>query len=192
MALEDIFRALEEQADKDVQAVLAEARAHASAIKEEATKEAASAKEARVADAERIARSKSSQSLNSVRLEARKKIAAVKDRAVRQVFDQSVEALRSIRSRSDYPQVFAALAREAVDGVEGAYEIWVDPADLDLAKKVLAGEGISAEVKGEASTVGGLVVVMDGGRVMRRNTLEDRLTKFRGIAQADVAEIVFA
>ena len=32
MALEDIFRALEEQADADVEAVLAEARAHATAI----------------------------------------------------------------------------------------------------------------------------------------------------------------
>jgi hypothetical protein len=35
-------------------------------------------------------------------------------------------------------------------------------------------------------------VSTDGGSVMRRNTLEDRLDKLRGLAQADVAEIVFA
>lgn len=191
MALEDIFRALEEQADKDVEAVLAEARAHAAQITDDAKSEAEATKQNRLAEAERVARSKSTQSLNSVRLEARKKIASVKDQAVTQVFDESLEALAKVRSGKDYADVFAALAREATAGVEGDFEVLVDPADVDLAKGTLTKLGLSAPVKGELSTAGGLVVVTEGGRVLRRNTLEDRLAKFRGIAQADVAEIVF-
>jgi vacuolar-type H+-ATPase subunit E/Vma4 len=189
MALEDIFRALEEQADKDIEATLAEARAHAKVITDDAKREAEETQANRLADAERAARSKSSQSLNSVRLEARKRIASVKDQAVRQVFEQSAAALAKVRARKDYADVFSALAAEAIAGVEGDYEVWVDAADLELAKRVV---GAKAPVKGQLSSSGGLVVVTQGGRVLRRNTLEDRLAKFRGIAQADVAEIVFA
>ena len=191
MALEDIFRALQEQAERDVEVVLAEARAHAEAIRDEAKREAASVRESRVSEAERLARSKSVQSLNSVRLEGRKKTAAVKERAVRDVFDEALADLKAVRSRADYPAVFRALAEEALAGVSGEFELWVDPADLDLARSLLAERGSSAAARPEISTSGGLVVATEEGRVMRRNTLEDRLEKLRGMAQAEVAEILF-
>lgn len=192
MALEDIFRALEEQADRDVEVALAEARAHAAAIREEAARDAAHTRENRVAEAERVAKARSGQALNSVRLEGRKKLAAVKDRAVREVFDEGLAGLESIRSRADYPAIFRVMADEAIQGVTGEFEVWVDPADVDIAGAWVAERGLTAEVKGELSTSGGLVVVMDAGRVMRRNTFEDRLGKLRSIAQAEVAEILFA
>lgn len=191
MALEDIFRALEEQADRDVEAVLEEARAHAAVILEEAEREAKTAREHRVAEAERMAQARSSQDLNSVRLEARKRIAGVKERAVRQAFEEALAALGSVRGRADYPQVFRALADEAVGGLADQFELLVDPADAELARAYLAERGITSEVRPEISTAGGVVVSTRGGSVLRRNTLEDRLDKLRGLAQADVAEILF-
>ena len=192
MALEDIFRALEEQADKDIEATLGEAKAHAAAILEEANREADTARELRVADAERAAITRSAQDLNQAKLEARKKVAAVKERAIREVFDEALAALGGVRSRADYDQVFANLAEEALAGVPGDFEVLVDPADADRARAFLASKGVAAAVKPELQSAGGVVVSMDGGAVMRRNTLEDRLDKLRGLAQADVAEIVFA
>jgi len=192
MALEDIFRALEEQADRDVEVVLADARAHATVIREEAEKEAETLRAARLAEAERMAKSRSSQSLNQVRLEARKRLAGVKERAIREVFDDARVALGEVRSRPDYPAVFRALAEEALEGVAGEYELLVDPADADLARQLAAEKGLAPDaVRADISTAGGLVVATQGGQVMRRNTLEDRLEKFRGMAQAEVAEIVF-
>lgn len=192
MALEDIFRALEEQADRDVEATLAEARAHAEAIREEAAREAAEVRDNKIAEAERAARSRSSQSLNSVRLEARKTLAAVKERAVHDVFDRVLEEFGNVRSRSDYPQIFRSLVAEALEGVDGEFELLVDPVDEQLAHEVLREHGLSAQVKTEINTAGGVVVVTENGRVMRRNTLEARLDKLRGLAQAEVAEILFA
>lgn len=192
MALEDIFRALEEQADKDVEAVLAEARAHAAVILDEAQHEANAARDNRVAEAVRSARSRTGQSLNAARLEARKRIAGVKERAVREVFEAAANELGQVRGRPEYDQVFRALADEALAGVEGEFEILVDPTDVDLARAYIAEKGLAAEVRPELTTSGGLVVSTRGGSVLRRNTLEDRMDKLRGVAQADVAEIVFA
>jgi len=191
MGLEDIFRALEEQAAKDSEAVLVEARSHAAAIVQEAEHEASRARDSHVADAERVARTRSAQDLNSAKLDARKRLAAVKERAVSDVFDRAMDALADARHKSDYPASFRRLADEALDGVSGDYAVLVDPADVDMAKAVLGDMGVTVEVRGDLSTAGGLVVSTEGGRVMIRNTLEDRLEKLRGLAQADVAEILF-
>lgn len=191
MALEDIFRALEEQADKDSEAVLSEARAHADAIMEEAQQAAVREREAHVAEAEKAALSRSAQDLNSVKLEMRKRLAGVKERAVSEVFDAALDELGHSRSDSGYPRVFEALLDEALAGAEGDFAVLVDPADADLARSVLAGRGINAPVKPDLSTGGGVVVALNDGHILRRNTVEDRLDKLRGLAQAEVAEILF-
>ena len=54
MALEDIFRALEEQADKEIQEILQDASDPVEAIEEDASEEAASMRERLVGDMERV------------------------------------------------------------------------------------------------------------------------------------------
>ena len=191
MGLEDIFRALEEQAAKDSEAVLVEARAHADAIVQEAEHEATRVRETHVAEAAKTARLRSAQDLNSTKLEARKRLAAVKESAVSEVFDKAMDELVRVRESAEYPAAFRRLADEALEGVSGEFAVLVDPADVALAESVLAEKGLSAEVRGDLSTAGGVVISTENGRVMRRNTLEDRLDKLRGLAQADVAEILF-
>ncbi len=127
-----------------------------------------------------------------MRLESRKRVAAVKEKAVRDTFDGALEALSQVRARPDYPQVFGALLDEAIESVEPDWELLVDPADVELARSTLAAKGLNVGVRGEISTAGGVVIAMHEGTVTRRNTLEDRLDKLRGKAQADVAELLFA
>lgn len=135
---------------------------------------------------------RSMQSLNTVRLEVRKQVASAKERAVAGVFAQAHDALSEVRGRSDYDAIFKALVEEAVAGAPPGFELLVDPADVERAKSVLAGLGLEASVSPDLSAAGGVVVAFDNRRIMRRNTLEDRLEKFEGIAQAEVAEILFA
>lgn len=192
MALEDIFRALEEQADKDIEVVLAEAKEHAHSILEDAAREAQTARENRISAAEEAARQRSMQSLNTVRLEVRKQVASAKERAVAGVFDEARASLSEVRKRADYRSLLKAFIEEAVQGVPPGFELLVDPADVDLATSILSELNVDATVSPDLSTAGGVVVALDGRRVMRRNTLEDRLDKFEGASQADVAEILFA
>jgi len=192
MALEDIFRALEEQAEQECRQILEDARDQADAIIEEANEKAQEIRDNMVAEAERVTRRRASQSVNSARLETKKKVAALKQDAVAGVFDKALESMRTLRDSGAYPATFKALAEEAVAGLDGGVEVLVDPADADLARRTFEEKGIDAAVKPEISTSGGLVVVTGGGRIMRRNTLEDRLGKVRQLIQSDVAEKLFS
>ncbi len=192
MALEDIFKALDQQADDECEQILQEARDHAQVIAADAEAQADSIRSAHVADVEKVTRARASQNVNAARLEARKRVAAVKQQAVEAAFERAAEKLKAVRGNERYPQVFAALAKEALTGIEGEIVVEVDQADADLARSALAQSGMSGTVETGISTSGGLVVDTSGGRIVRRNTLEDRLEKVRELDQAAVAERIFS
>ena len=192
MALEDIFRALEEQAEQECQQILEDARGQSDAILEEAQEQAEEIRNKLVTETEKATRLTASQSINSSRLENKKKVAAIKQDAVVGVFDKVLQKAQDLRGSSSYEAKFKVLVEEAIEGLEGDVQLLVDPADADLASRTLSKMGVSGEVKPEISTSGGVVAVTGGGRIMRRNTIEDRLEKIEPRIQADVAEILFS
>jgi len=192
MALEDIFKALEEQADKEIQEILQDASDQVEAIEEDANEEAASMRDRLVSDMERVTRNEGSRTTNAARLESKKQVAAVKQEAVVGTFDMALGKLVDERSNDGYPALFTALAVEAAEGLDGEIEVLVDPADVVLAEKVFANMDVPVTIRGELKTAGGLVLLTKQGRVIRRNTFEERLEKVRFMIQSDVAEILFA
>jgi len=188
MALEDIFRALDQQADEECEQILREAEEHAVIIAADADEQAEAIRQAHLSETERLTRGKASQSINAAKLEARKRVAGIKQKAVEQAFERSEAMLGEVRNDGRYPQVFRSLAEEALAGLEGHAVVLVDPADAERAKATVAELGVDAEVRPELSTTGGLVVLVGDGRIIRRNTLEDRLAKVRELYQATVAE----
>jgi vacuolar-type H+-ATPase subunit E/Vma4 len=191
MALEDIFQALEDQADKEIEEILQDARDQADAIEEDARDEAAAIHKRLVSEMERTTKSEGTRTTNAARLDSKKQIAAIKQQAVADTFDAALRELETERSSDGYPTVFRSLAEEAVEGLDGDMEVQVDPADVALAERTFSDMGLSPTIKGELPTAGGLVVLTRGGKVMRRNTFEERLDKVRQLIQADVAEILF-
>ncbi|MDF1542680.1 MAG: V-type ATP synthase subunit E [Anaerosomatales bacterium] len=192
MALEDIFRALDEQADKECEDILATARAQAEAILADAEEQAAGICSACVEHTESAMQRKAAKQTNAARLEGKKKVASVKEAAVSDAFEKSAERLASIRTRDTYPAMFKSLVSEALAGVSGDMVLLVDPSDEALARQALDELGVDAEVRTELTTSGGVAVLTGNGRIMRRNTLEDRLDKVRNSIQSDVAEILFS
>lgn len=190
MAIEDIFRALEEQADAECTEILRVAEAQASSIRDEAHREAERTKAQKLAAIEDVVVSKVGKTINAARLENRKALAAVRDSAVEHAFSGALERLGTMRSTADYERVFRKLAEETFVGVTGECDALVDPADVALAEKVVKAINPTCVVKPELSTAGGLIAVTVGGKVTRRNTFESRLDKARTLAQAQVAEIL--
>jgi len=190
MAIEDIFRALEEQADAECTEILRVAEAQASSIRDEAHREAERTKAAKLAAIEDVVVSKVGKTINAARLENRKALAAVRDNAVEQAFSGALERLGALRSTADYERIFRKLAEETFVGVSGDCDVLVDPADAALAEKVVKAINPTCVIKPELSTAGGLIAVTVGGKVTRRNTFESRLDKARTLAQAQVAEIL--
>jgi V/A-type H+-transporting ATPase subunit E len=191
MALEDIFQALEEQADKEIEEILQDARDQAAAIDEEAIDEAEAVRQRLVGEMARVTQSQGTRTTNAARLESKKQIAAIKQEAVEASFDAALDRLAEQRATKDYADIFRSLAEEAVVGLDGEMDVLVDPADVQLAESAFDDLGIQVTVAGELETTGGLVVRTHGGRIMRRNTFEERLEKVRHLIQSDVAEILF-
>ena len=192
MAIEDMFRALEEQAEAECETIREDASAQVDAVRREAEDKATQIKARRLEEAEAVARSKASHAVNAARLANKKDVAALKGNAVSDVFEAARERLTAVRSGEGYEKLFTVLLDQALECADGECDVLVDPADVELANRIvpaLGRNGIS--VKGEISTAGGVVVTTDDGRIIHRNTLEDRLEKAKNQAQARIAEILF-
>ncbi|MCL4078580.1 V-type ATP synthase subunit E [Coriobacteriia bacterium Es71-Z0120] len=190
MAIEDIFRALEEQADSECRDILNAADIQAASIVEEARAEAERIKQRKLEAVEEALRARAGKIVNDARLDAKRALAQVREQLVNQVFDAAAARLASMRGDSAYERVFRGLAEEALAGADGSCVVTVAPADVALARKVLADFGVSGEVEADDAITGGLVVSLHGGRVVRRNTFDSRLQKVRTAAEAAVAEIL--
>lgn len=192
MAIEDIFRALEVQADEECRMILEGAKAQAKAIEEEARDESKRIRDRRVEVADVSVRARAQHLLNAARLENRKATAAAKDGGVEGVFAEAGRQLAGLRGTSEYERIFRSLAEEALSGAEGDVVVRVDPADAKLANATLADSGRKGVVEADLDTSGGLTVVSNGGTVIRRNTFEDRIHKARPLVQSQISETLFA
>jgi vacuolar-type H+-ATPase subunit E/Vma4 len=191
MALQDIFSALDEQADAECRETLDNAKAQAKAILEEAREEAARIRQRKLDGAEATVGTKAAQIVNAAKLQNKRDIAALKERAIGAVFDDARSGLSKVRSDAAYEALFRKLAEEALGGMDGQVEVKVDPRDEALAARILGEMGVAFTIDASAEGAGGLTAIYDGGRIFRRNTLEDRLDKVRLIGQSQVAEILF-
>jgi vacuolar-type H+-ATPase subunit E/Vma4 len=191
MAIEDILRTLDEQAQADCDAVIDEAREHAKLIIEEAGREAERIHEGFVKQVERVAAVEAGKRVNAARLDAKMTVSSVKGNAVAAAFDAAAERLSMLREGGSYDALFSALAGEALEGLEGPVTIRVAAGDAARAQGVAAARP-GATVDATLVTAGGLIVEASGGRIVRRNTLEDRLDRTRQMVQADVARVLFS
>jgi vacuolar-type H+-ATPase subunit E/Vma4 len=192
MAIEDIFKALEEQADAECAQVLESARQQAKAIEDDARAEAERIKAHKIEQVRSSVESRAARVVNAARFENRKDLAAVKEAAVEDVYGQALAKLGAMRSDAAYKKLFRSLAEEALAGLEGPVVIQVDPADAQLAADVAADLGIQAEIDTSQPVSGGLTVIAAEGRVYRRNTFEDRMAKIRQVMHTEVSEILFS
>lgn len=191
MAIEDILKTLDEQAQADCVAVVAEAREHAALILDDAQRSAEVIHENFARQVERIAKSNAAKLVNGARLEAKMEVSSAKGDGVASVFEEAKGKLASVRA-VDYDRLFDLLAAEALADPGGDVAIHVADTDVDRARRAAAANGVAADVVGDLDTTGGLVVEVFGGRIIRRNTLEDRLDRVSQMVQADVARVLFS
>lgn len=192
MAIEDILRALDEQADGDCRVLVDKAKEQAKDILAEAKAEADRVRDAKVAATEAQVRSRASQLVNAAKLERRRQIAAAQDAGIDEVYARAGATLSGTRGTKAYDDLFLALTQEAAARTVGDVAVQVASEDAALAKKVMSKLGITGDIDASADILGGITVISAGGRVYRRNNLDDRLVKVRKFVASEVAEILFA
>lgn len=191
MAIEDILNTLDEQAQADCDAVIAEAREHAKLILDDAQRTADTIHENFARQIERVAKANASKLVNAARLEAKMEVSSARGDGVASVFDAARGKLGSLRSNG-YDTLFDKLAAEALEGATGEVTVHVAPEDVERAQRAVSSSGMQAAVVGDLQTTGGLVVESAGGRVIRRNAFEDRLDRVQQLVQSDVATVLFS
>jgi vacuolar-type H+-ATPase subunit E/Vma4 len=170
MALDDLLRAIEAEADEERLRADRERAASAAAIVDAATREAAAveAELTRAPEAESLVAAERVRAL--ARLHAARTVRAAREEAYASVLGRIREELSALRGSATYPAVFRALLDESRAALPDARELHVDPRDDDLA----AGLAGDLKVIAVLDTWGGVELADGDGRIVR-NTIEERL-----------------
>jgi V/A-type H+-transporting ATPase subunit E len=177
MAIEDILRALDEQARAECDQITADAHGEADRVIAEAREQADRIKTQRMTRVQSTVEPKAQQLVNAARLANKREIEGVRMQAVDSVFDDALERLKTLRSDPQrYEPLLRGLLKEAAEA---------------LARDLIRDMDLTCTLGSAATPYGGVTVMSCAGRVARRNTLEDRLEQVRSSSRAAVAEILF-
>lgn len=161
-------REIEREAQSRVNGILAQARAEARQIEEDACAEANAPA---VAERARI--------LHRARLEALRIVGDVREELVDTALARARERLASLRADAIYPSALRALTEEALAELtsDGAAQLLADPRDKSLLEGILSNLKRKVSVSYELNCWGGLIAKSADGRVAAINTFEARLER---------------
>ncbi|HEB13052.1 MAG TPA: hypothetical protein ENI11_05205 [Actinobacteria bacterium] len=200
MALDDILKSLETEADEQSADILARAESQATRIIAEAQEDSQKIISASKETGAENLRSQEAKILLEARFKARLKIAEAKEELIDEVFARVEELIVSFPDRPDYEDVFKHLALEAfqgsnLDGHESTVK--VNSRDVGLAESFVAGKNMSGKnlgpirISDSDEINSGVAIVADGGRRTGLNTLESRLTKAKQLLRPSVGATLF-
>ena len=184
MALADLLRAIEAEADAERARADREAAAEAAAIVERARDEAGALEAALAAAPETEARAEAVHMRALARLDASSALRSAREDTFGSLLAGMRETLAALRGTEAYPALLEALLAESRAALPSARELRVDPRDADLALPLADGLGIEATLE----TWGGLELASDDGRTIR-NTLEERLANAEPLLRRRFAEL---
>jgi vacuolar-type H+-ATPase subunit E/Vma4 len=124
-------------------------------------------------------------------MEARRRVAAEKDRQIEATFEAALESVSLVRCRPGYADAMMRLLDEACPDGRTPSSVAVNAADVELVSQLLADRTIGAPVSAVPSVSAGIVVFSDGDRVKHDNSAEARLARLREAARESVSEMLF-
>jgi len=193
MGLADILQAMESEAAREREGILAEARATAERILAQARAEAEVRRRQRVESELRSVRAEQARQLNDAKLACLKRLAAARDSLLDTAFRDAGDRLARLRGSPAYEHALRRLLVEAAAEVgPGPIVLRVDPSDVGLARELSAALGLAAQVQPTAACVGGLDVADAEGRIVVHNTFESRLRRAREALRPQLTAIVEA
>lgn len=191
MALEDMLKTLESEGKKEQQTIIADAKERAAAILSKAKDEAKQIKQDEIDKALFNLAGEKAKMVNEARLHVKKEVVLAKEEGVTEIYSQVSEKLSKLRKSSKYPEILEKMIIDAIKHLEGEMKVQVNDEDVDLAKKILSKNSISADVSGGLETFGGLVVTTDEGKIVIHNNLESRMEKAKQYIKADIMKMVY-
>jgi vacuolar-type H+-ATPase subunit E/Vma4 len=189
MALNEMLRALEEEASVRFEHIRRRAEAEAQALLDAASKGRIPIHDAAMAKARMTLAGERARRLSRAHFAVRKEIILLKEALIDEAFAAARERLRGIRQLGAYPVALQALTAEALRGVDGPVRVSIDPQDEEIIPELLA--GVDCDIVPDLETSGGLRVLAGEARVSIDNTVETRLAKAETLLRSEVNRVLF-
>lgn len=190
MPLEHILRAMQAQAESEIEKITRAAEEEAAALIAEAEAEAERIRARHRARVEPMLIAEAASLQNTAKIGALRAKANAREQLLVAAFTQAANCLAEMRAAQSYAALFSILAREAVEGLGTDLVAHVDPRDVALARSAFAELGAQVEIEQQEIPLGGLDVMTRDGRIMIVNTLVSRLERARGQLRGPVATIL--
>ncbi len=190
MPLEHILRAMQAQAENEIEQITRAADEEAAQLIAEAEAEAIKICARHRDRVEPMLVAEAASLQNTAKLGALRAIANAREQLLVSAFEQAGDCLGQLRERPQYAELFRALAREATEGLTGDLTARVDPRDVSMARAAFAELRVPVEIEEHAMPLGGLEVMTRDGRVVMVNTLASRLDRARSRLRGPVAAIL--
>ncbi len=190
MPLEHILRAMQAQADAEIEKITRDAETEAAQLIAEAEAQALTIRARHRARVEPLLLAEAASLQNKAKLDALRAAANAREDLLKEAFAQAEARLAEILKSREYDAIFRALAEEAVQALKGDLVARVDPCDADLARATFAELEIDAEIEARPIPLGGLELVTRDGREAVVNTLTSRLDRAHTALRRPVADIL--
>lgn len=190
MPLEHILRAMQAQAESEIQNITHAAESEAAQLIAEAETEAKAIRARHRGRVEPMLVAEAASLQNKANLGALRAKANGREQLLVEAFTRAHDCLAEIRQTQQYAAIFGLLAAEATAGLGDDLIARVDPGDVQIASATFARLGVKAEVQELDLPLGGLEVMTRDHRVIVVNTIASRLDRARGILRGPIAAIL--
>jgi vacuolar-type H+-ATPase subunit E/Vma4 len=192
LALEDILRALEDNAEDRIEAIKQDTQQRVNEIVSEVEKEASRSKRLRLKKVQDAIKSECTGIVYSASLKAKNELIKAQEETVYEAFRLAEQRLAGLHSNEEYPKIFELLLDECLEILDGEVVLRVRADDRGLLDKLMANRDVPysiSETPLEAS--GGLVAGSPDGEVIVYNSFESRLSKAKETLRLEISNALF-
>jgi len=147
-------------------------------IQERVETESAQIRKDLLAETERKISVEKNKLIYSAREQSKDHLARARQEAYIQVFQEASVRLSTLRSSPLYETFFRAILSEIIESLDSEkITLHIDKQDEVLCRKLIKETGKEVEIVTDLTTIGGLDGSTPDGKVVVRNTIEDRLAR---------------
>jgi V/A-type H+-transporting ATPase subunit E len=167
LCAEDKIRAIIDRANQDAENIKTETKGKSEIIKK------------RYLDAvKKTVDSERRKSIAKINEENHMRLIRAKDNVFKHAFTEAQKILLSVRSQTNYENIFRKLLKETLLELEGEeILLHIDKRDENLCKKLLAELTLNHEIVTDLTSIGGLNASTRDGKFIIFNTIESRLER---------------
>jgi vacuolar-type H+-ATPase subunit E/Vma4 len=192
MPIDDLLQSVEVNAKERMQEILNRAKSESEDIIKEAKSREEAIRKKHLDNAKKAVDFERIKTITALKEEQKMRINRAKDEIFKQAFQEAHRKLLLMRNDPAYEMILRALAKEALNEMEGKEIIvHIDPRDEPLIRKILNELKVNSKIVTDLDSSGGLMIQSSDGTFTVHNTFESRLERAKELIRSDIFSILY-